>query len=170
MKSYILLVTISFVAYIYSQPVEGRYLSTFKALTGEIDTRFDSSGGVRLARAKIAMASIASHPLGTGWGSQGWVHSDFLQISATIGIIPGVIFLFVPLFLLLRCYRCYLTAIPEQKTVFFVLCGLLIYIIISISLNGNIFLVQCGAPLFLLLALAHAYIENYNNIGHSYSL
>jgi O-antigen ligase len=170
MKSYILLVTISFVAYIYSQPVEGRYLSTFKALTGEIDTRFDSSGCVRLARAKIAMASIASHPLGTGWGSQGWVHSDILQISATIGIIPGVIFLFVPLFLLLRCYRCYLTTIPEQKTVFFVLCGLLIFIIISIGLNGNIYLVQCGAPLFLLMALAYAYLENYNNIGHSYSL
>ena len=170
MKSYILLITISFVAYIYSQPVEGRYLSTFKALTGQIDTRFDSSGGVRLARAKIAMASIASHPLGTGWGSQGWVHSDFLQISATIGIIPGVIFLFVPLFILLRCYQCYLTAIPEEKTIFFVLCGLLIYIIISISLNGNIFLVQSGAPLFLFLALAYAYIENYNNIGHSYSL
>ena len=170
MKSYILLITISFVFYIYSQPVEGRYLSTFKALTGQIDTRFDSSGGVRLARAKTAMASIASHPLGTGWGSQGWVHSDILQISATIGIIPGVIFLFAPLSLLLRSYRCYLTAIPEQKTIFFVFCGLLIYIIISISLNGNIFLVQCGAPLFLLLALAHAYIENYNNIGHSYSL
>jgi len=170
MKRYILLVTLSFVVYIYSQPVEGRYLSTFKAFTGEIDTRFDSSGGVRLARAKIAMTSIASHPLGTGWGSQGWVHSDILQIGATIGIIPGVIFLFMPLFILLRCYQCYLTAIPEQKTIFFVLCGLLIYVIISISLNGNIFLVQCGAPLFLLLALAYAYIENYNNIGHSYSL
>jgi|APSaa5957512535_1039671.scaffolds.fasta_scaffold59969_2 hypothetical protein len=170
MKTYALLVTIAFVAYIYSQPVEGRYISTFKALTGEIDTRFDSSGGVRLARAKIAMASIASHPLGTGWGSQGWVHSDVLQISATIGIIPGVIFLFVPLFIFLRCYRCYLTAIPEQKTVFFVLCGFLIYIIISIGLNGNIFLVQCGAPLFLLLSLAYAYIDNYNKIGHSYSL
>lgn len=170
LKSYILLITISFVVYIYSQPVEGRYISTFKALTGEIDTRYDSSGGVRLARAKIAMASIVSNPLGTGWGSQGWVHSDILQISATIGIIPGVIFLFAPLFLFLRSYRCYLTAIPEQKTVFFLLCGLLIYIIISISLNGNIFLVQCGAPLFLLWALTYAYVDKYNNIGRSYSL
>jgi RsiW-degrading membrane proteinase PrsW (M82 family) len=170
MKSYILLITISFVVYIYSQPVEGRYISTFKALTGEIDTRFDSSGGVRLARAKIAMASIASHPLGTGWGSQGWVHSDILQISATIGIIPGVILLFALLSLLLRSYRCYLTAIPEQKTLFFVLCGFLIYIIISLSLNGNIFLVQCGTPLFLFWALAYAYIDKYNNISQSYSL
>jgi len=169
-KSYILLITISFVVIIYSQPVEGRYISTFKALTGDIDTRYDSSGGVRMARAKVAMASIVSNPLGTGWGSQGWVHSDILQISSTVGIIPGVIFLFAPLFLLLRSYRCYLTAIPEQKTVFFVLCGLLIYIIISISLNGNIFLVQCGAPLFLLWSLVYAYIDNYNNIGQRYSL
>jgi hypothetical protein len=169
-KSYAMLVTLTFVAYIYSQPVEGRYISTFKALTGQIDTRFDSSGGERLARAKIAIASTASHPLGTGWGSQGWVHSDILQISATLGIIPGVLFLFAPLSLLLRSYRCYLTAIPEQKTIFFVLCGLLIYIIISISLNGNIFLVQCGAPLFLLWALTYAFIDKYNNIGQSYSL
>ena len=170
MKSYTLLVTVGFVAYVYSQPVEGRYLSTFKALTGQIDTRFDSSGGERLARAKIAIASTASHPLGTGWGSQGWVHSDILQISATLGIIPGVLFLFAPLSLLLRSYRCYLTAIPEQKTIFFVLFGLLIYIIISLSLNGNIFLVQCGAPLFLLWALTYAFIDKYNNIGQSYSL
>jgi hypothetical protein len=123
-----------------------------------------------MARAKNAIISIASNPLGTGWGSQGWVHSDFLQISSTIGIIPGIIFLFAPVSLLFRSYRFYLTAIPENKTVFFVLCGLLIYIIISISLNGNIFLVQCGAPLFLLWALAYAYIDNYNNIGQSYSL
>ena len=116
------------------------------------------------------MASIASHPLGTGWGSQGWVHSDFLQISATIGIIPGIIFILAPFFLLLRTYRRYSTALSEEQTVFFTLCSLLIFIIISIGLNGNIYLVQCGAPLFLLMALAYAYIENYNNIGHSYSL
>jgi len=170
MKSYAILVTLTFVAYVYSQPVEGRYISTFKALTGQIDARYDSSGNVRLTRAKTAMKSIASHPLGTGWGSQGWVHSDILQISATIGIIPGIIIFFTPLFLLLRSYRYYSRAIPEEKTVFFVLCGLLIYIIISLGLNGNIFLVQCGAPLFLLWALTYAYVEKYNNIGQSYSL
>ena len=170
MKSYAILVTLTFVVYVYSQPVEGRYVSTFKALTGQIDARYDSSGNVRLTRAKTAMKSIASHPLGTGWGSQGWVHSDILQISATIGIIPGVIIFFAPLFLLLRSYRYYSKSIPEEKTVFFVLCGLLIYIIISLSLNGNIFLVQSGVPLFLFWALAFSYSEHHNNIGHGYSL
>ena len=58
MKSYAILVTLTFVAYVYSQPVEGRYISTFKALTGQIDARYDSSGNVRLTRAKIAMKSI----------------------------------------------------------------------------------------------------------------
>ena len=94
MKTYTLFVTIAFVAYIYSQPVEGRYISTFKALTGNIDARYDSSGSARMGRAKIAIESIIKHPLGTGWSSQGWVHSDVLQISATIGIIPGFLFFF----------------------------------------------------------------------------
>ena len=164
MKTYALLVTIAFVAYIYSQPVEGRYISTFKALTGEIDTRFDSSGGVRLARAKIAMASIASHPLGTGWGSQGWVHSDVLQIAATIGIIPGFLFIFAPMLLLIKTYRYYLIAVPGQKTVFFTLCGLLIFMIISLGLNGNILLVQCGAPLYLFWVIADSYLRSYNQL------
>ena len=161
MKTYALLVTMVFVAYIYSQPVEGRYISTFKALTGQIDTRYDSSGNVRLTRARIALASIASHPLGTGWASQGWVHSDILQISATVGIIPGVILLFAPFLLLLKTYQCYSTALQKQKTVFFTHSGFLIFIIISLGLNGNIFLVQCGAPLFLFWALVHGYGENY---------
>ena len=38
------------------------------------------------------------------------------------------------------------------------------------SVNGNIFLVQCGTPLFLLWSIAYAYIDNYKNIGHRYSL
>ena len=161
MKIYIVFLTIGFILYIYSQPVEGRYVSTFKALTGQIDARYDSSGNIRLARAKTAIKSIVSQPLGTGWGSQGWVHSDVLQISATIGIIPGIIFLFTPFSLLMKTYRCYLTAVPEQQTIFFTLCCLLIIMIISLYLNGNIFLVQCGAPLFLFWAISFGYIANY---------
>ena len=170
MKSYMLLVTISFVAYIYSQPVEGRYISTFKAFTGQIDARYDSSGGVRLARAQIAIKSIVSDPLGTGWANQGWIHSDILQVAASIGIIPGIIFILAPIILLIRIYRMYLRCNSEQKTLLFVFCCLLIFIIISLSLNGNFFLVQCGVPLFLFWALAFSYSEHYNNIGHGNSL
>ena len=149
-------------AYIYSQPVEGRYISIFKAISGQVDVRYDSSSAKRLARAKVALKSIIKTPLGTGWGSQGWVHSDILQIGSTVGIIPGVIFLFAPMLLLIKTYRYYLTAVSHQKTVFFTLCGLLIFMIISLGLNGNIFLVQCGVPLFLVWALAYSYCEVYD--------
>ena len=163
-KTYALLVTIAFVAYIYSQPVEGRYISTFKALTGNIDDRYDSSGSARMSRAKIAMVSIVQHPLGTGWWSQGWVHSDVLQIAATIGIIPGALIFLAPILLLFRIFGVYLIAPPDQQTIYFCLCGFLIYIIISFCLNGNILLVQCGAPLFLFWAIADGFHRSQNQI------
>ena len=165
MKIYTILITLAFVIYIYSQPVEGRYLSTFKALTGQIDTRYDSSGGVRLARAKSAIKSMISNPLGTGWGSRGWVHSDILQVGSTVGFIPGAILLFTPILLSLNTYRYYKSSHPEQKTIFFTLFELLLFIIISISLNGNFYLVQCGTPIFLFWALICGYTENY--LGYS---
>ena len=117
-----------------------------------------------MARAKYALKSIVHHPLGTGWWSQGWVHSDVLQISASIGIIPGAIFLFAPILLLLRTFSFYSKAPPDQKTIHFSFCGLLVYIIISFSLNGNILMVQCGAPLFLLWAITDSYFNRYIQI------
>jgi hypothetical protein len=167
MKSYALLVTVIFVAYVYSQPVEGRYISTFKALTGRIDTRYDSSSGERMARALIAIDSIVKKPLGTGWGSQGWVHSDILQVAASVGIIPGIIIIIAPLFLLLRLYRTYLTASINDKTAFFVCCGLLIFVIISMVLNGNILKVQSSVPLFVLWAIADGYLSSYKQVESS---
>jgi len=167
MKSYALLVTMVFVAYVYSQPVEGRYISTFKALTGQIDTRYDSSGNARMARAQIAIESIVEKPLGTGWGSQGWVHSDVLQIAASIGIISGVIFIIGPLFLLFRMYSAYLIAPINDQTAFFVCCGLLIFVIISLSLNGNILKVQTGVPLFVLWAIIDGYLSSYKQVESS---
>jgi len=164
MKSYAVLVTLTFVAYVYSQPVEGRYISTFKALTGEIDTRYDSSGGARMIRAQIAIDSIVEKPLGAGWGSQGWVHSDVLQIAASIGIIPGVMILTAPLFLLFRLYRTYLTIPKNDQTAFFVCSSLLIFVIISLSLNGNILKVQSGVPLFVLWAITGGYYRSYGQI------
>ena len=99
-KSYIIIITTSFILYIYSQPVEGRYISTYRALVGKIDMKYDSSGGARIMRAKNAISSIINEPFGTGWGSQGWVHSDVLQVASSTGIISGLIFFIVPIFLL----------------------------------------------------------------------
>ena len=166
-KTYAIFVTFIFVAYIYSQPVEGRYISTFKALTGQIDTRYDSSGNKRMTKAQNAIDSIVKTPHGTGWGSQGWVHSDVLQIGASIGVIPGLILLTAPLFILVRIYRIFLLAPPNEQTIYFICCSLLIFVIISLLLNGNILLVQSGTPLFLFWAIIDAYLSSHKKVESS---
>ena len=163
MKTYAVIITIGFVLYIYSQPVEGRYISTFKALSGQIDERYDSSGAARMGRIKIALNSIINHPIGTGWGSQGWVHSDILQIASSVGILAGFILLFGPILLLIKLYDVYRKAPPIDQTCLFVCVGLLIYTIISLILNGNILKVQTGAPLFVAWAISNAYFNYYRS-------
>jgi len=163
LKPFITIITLGFIAYIYSQPVEGRYLSTFKALTGKIDTRYDSSSRARMLRAQIAIKSIITNPLGTGWGSQGWVHSDALQIAASIGIIPGLIFILSPLLLFFNVFRDYKNPNITHSVFYFVQFNILIFIIISLSLNGNILLVQSGVPLMILWALVEGYRQTFQH-------
>ena len=168
LKLYILVITTSFILYIYSQPVEGRYVSTFKALVGNIDIKYDSSGGARIIRAKNAISSIIDKPFGTGWGSQGWVHSDVLQMASSIGIIPGLIFLIVPILLLYNLYKNYNSAEIKDKAIFFTCFGTLVYVIISFILNGNILKVQTGVPLFILWMISQNYYQSNNQISKDY--
>ena len=164
MKTYAIIVSIGFVIYVYSQPVEGRYISTFLALAGNIDQRYDSSGAARLKYANIALKSMQDRPMGTGWGSQGWVHSDILQIGASLGIVTAVIFIMGPILLLLSIYRSFNKAPPEIQTGLFLCVSLLIYIIISLTLNGNILKVQTGAPLYISWAMSYTFFMHLNSL------
>ena len=164
MKIYAIMVVIGFVIYIYSQPVEGRYISTFRALSGNIDQRYDSSGAARMYRANIAINSIKHHPMGTGWGSQGWVHSDILQIGASLGIVTAVIFIMSPILLLLNIYRVFNKASPTMHSGLFLCILLLIYTIISFLINGNILKVQTGAPLYVAWAISYTFYMHLNSL------
>ena len=160
LKSYSIIIVSVFIIYIYSQPVEGRYFSTYKALVGNIDKKYDSSSQARMQRALIAIKSIYNNPMGTGWGSQGWVHSDILQIGSSIGIISGFLFFCGPLFLVFRSNQFYNHASIDHKPPFFLCILLLIFILISFCFNGNILKVQTGVPLFLIWAICWGYLEN----------
>ena len=164
MKIYAIMVVIGFVIYIYSQPVEGRYISTFRALSGNIDQRYDSSGAARMYRANIAINSIKHRPMGTGWGSQGWVHSDILQIGASLGIVTAVIFIMSPILLLLNIYRVFNKASPTIHSGLFLCILLLIYTIISFLINGNILKVQTGAPLYVAWAISYTFYMHLNSL------
>jgi hypothetical protein len=65
----------------------------------------DHSALDRKDRAIEALNATVESPLGRGWASAGWVHSDFLQVAANLGIIAGFIFLGGYLHTLLRIAR-----------------------------------------------------------------
>ena len=52
---------------------------------------------------------MISSPLGNGWSASGWVHSDFLQVGANLGLLGGLIFLGGYLYTLARLFRRVLT-------------------------------------------------------------
>ena len=165
LKSYSIIIISLFIIYIYSQPVEGRYISTYKALVGNIDKKYDSSSQVRMQRALTAIKSISKNPIGTGWGSQGWVHSDVLQLGASLGIISGILFICGPLFLTGKCIQYYIYYPLHYRPPIFLCILLLIYILTSFTFNGNILKIQTGAPLFLIWAVCWGYLENNNKLN-----
>jgi hypothetical protein len=67
-----------------------RALSGIEALRGRPT---DSSAKERLNRAEGALNQMLAAPLGSGWSAAGWVHSDFIQVGANLGLIAGLIFL-----------------------------------------------------------------------------
>ena len=69
---------------------EERVASTFAVLQG---APIDHSALVRKERALEALDAAFSAPLGRGWASAGWVHSDFLQIAVNLGVIAALIFI-----------------------------------------------------------------------------
>jgi hypothetical protein len=79
-----------------------RIITGWAALQGN---PIDHSALDRKNRALEAVNAIIESPFGEGWSSAGWVHSDFLQVAANLGIIAGLIFLLGYLHTLLRIAR-----------------------------------------------------------------
>src|ERR1051326_452706 len=79
-----------------------RALSGIEALRGHAT---DSSAKDRINRARSAFEQMVAAPLGSGWSASGWVHSDFVQVGANLGLLGGMIFLGGYLFALWRLFR-----------------------------------------------------------------
>lgn len=53
----------------------------------------DHSALDRQERATSAFEQAVANPVGSGWATAGWVHSDFLQVAVNLGILPALIFI-----------------------------------------------------------------------------
>jgi hypothetical protein len=163
-KKYTLLLTCSFVAVVYSLPATERYISIFNAISGNIDTAYDASSSKRLGLIDNAVNTIWNNINGVGWGKMFWVHSDILQIFGCAGIIPGAIFTISLILLGIKIFkrRTFINkySINNQlKLSFFICSSFFIYIIISLVMNGNYALIQCGVPIFILWVITDCYIN-----------
>lgn len=65
----------------------------------------DSSGIKRWGRITTALSDTVDQPLGLGWSAAGWVHSDFVQVAANLGLLAGLLFAGAFLFTLYRILR-----------------------------------------------------------------
>jgi hypothetical protein len=64
--------------------------SVLSVITGRIE---EGDLAVRWRRATDAINLAIHHPAGVGWSGAGWVHSDFPQVAANLGVIPCLLFL-----------------------------------------------------------------------------
>tara|TARA_B100001250_G_scaffold385053_1_gene380468 strand:- start:2661 stop:3968 length:1308 start_codon:yes stop_codon:yes gene_type:complete len=167
-KKYTLLVSFSFIGLVYSLPATVRYISIFNAMTGNIDVAYDASSSKRLRLIDYAIKTIFDNINGLGWGKMFWVHSDFLQILGCSGIVPGTLFILSLILLGIKIFkrRAFLEkySINNQlKLSYFICLSLFFYIVISLGLNGNYALVQCGAPIFIFWVIIECYTSQSIN-------
>lgn len=87
-------------------PVQAREraLSGIFLLTGN-PQNIDSSGIKRWDRITTALTDTLNQPLGHGWAAAGWVHNDFIQVAANLGLLAGLLFAGAFLFTLGRVLR-----------------------------------------------------------------
>lgn len=84
-----LCILVAGIGYQYIPRTSERVLTTIAVLKG---APIDHSGRDRMNRATAAVQQAIEAPLGSGWDSAGWVHSDFLQVGANLGIVAAFIF------------------------------------------------------------------------------
>jgi len=85
----ILCILVAAIGYQFIPKTNERLVTTIAVLKG---APIDHSGRDRMNRATGAAERALEAPLGSGWNSAGWVHSDFLQVAANLGIVAGLIF------------------------------------------------------------------------------
>ncbi len=154
-----IVVGITIITRFIGQSTKDRFMSGIVALQGKADYAADSSGYDRNMRIKHALQNILEHPWGTGWGGAGWVHSDFIQLTAELGVLPGIIFFsaYLNTYFSTLKLRSNTFIIQREKQNLVVLLMCFTSVGIMLLINGHYMLVQSGIPLFFIWVTLHVY-------------
>ena len=121
----------------------------------------DHSAQERKERALQALNDAIESPFGKGWSSAGWVHSDFLQVAANLGLFAGLIFLGGYLHTLLRIVQhmpIWLKTTPEGELG---LCLLLSFIGVGslLAMQGVEVLPQMVLPVWFVWSMVDTWLR-----------
>ena len=135
-----------------------RAISGISALQGKPT---DSSARGRKGRALEAVESAIEFPLGSGWSSAGWTHSDFLQVAVNLGILGGIIFFGGCLYTLLRVGRRFL---PNLRKRLHGDLGLSLFLSFTavfglLAMEGVTVLPQMALPVWFVWALTEVWLK-----------
>ena len=122
----------------------------------------DSSGRNRQKRALGALKEAMEAPYGSGWSSAGWVHSDFLQVAANLGIAAAFIFVGGYLFTMMRLGRRVLgdlRAKSEQGDLGLALMVSMIAVGGVLAMEGVSVLPQLVLPVWFVWALVEVWLR-----------
>lgn len=150
--------------YQYVPNSRARVLSGLAAFQG---VTVDHSTLDRKERALGALDQLMATPLGSGWSSAGWVHSDFLQVAVNLGIFAGLIFVGGYLYTLLRMARRVLPVgsrqIADRDHFGFALFLQFIAVGGLLALQGVEVLPQLVLPVWFVWALVEVWLKQRPN-------
>ncbi|MHB9034043.1 MAG: O-antigen ligase family protein, partial [Anaerolineae bacterium] len=117
----------------------------------------DTSMEKRFVRQQTALDLALQHPLGVGWTGSGWVHGDFTQVAANLGILAGIVFLawyLSTLYRAIKKYRQYpRDGLFQVILTSFVLAG------VVLATEGVQVLPQYAMPVWFVWGLMEAYLQ-----------
>src|SRR6266436_402033 len=148
-----------------------RLITGIAALQG---APIDHSAQDRKDRALEALNEAIESPLGSGWSSAGWVHSDFLQVAANLGVIAGLIFLGGYLYTLLRVIRqmpTWLKATSEGELGLYVLLSF-VAVGCLLAMQGVEVLPQLVLPVWFVWSLVEIWLRQNSSarkLSYSYA-
>jgi len=151
--------------------------TTERAMTGLAALRgqpIDHSAQERKDRAFDAIDQAIAKPFGGGWSSAGWVHSDFLQVAANLGVVPALIFLAGYLFTLQRLFRNTRSCLRTGEHGDFALALLLAFIAAGehLAIQGVQVLPQMALPVWFVWTLVQVWLRRTSEsteLSYSYA-
>lgn len=121
----------------------------------------DSSGLKRQNRSLEAFEMALENPTGSGWAAAGWVHSDFIQIAANLGVLAGLLFLVAYAYTLWNLWKRVHALRHEGAAATLGLALLLSFVAAGgmLAFEGVEVLPQIALPVWLIWAFAETWLR-----------